>query len=77
MKTRILSRLSGVCFLLATVEVALLIIDLLFPFGKPRRTPHPETFAHVILRLVPWLSAVLLIALGFCLQRFRDRGGPR
>ena len=77
MKAKILSRLSEVCFLLAAVEVALLVIDLLFPFGKPRRTPHPETFAHVMLRLLPWLSAVLLIALGFCLQRFRDRGGSK
>jgi hypothetical protein len=77
MKARILSRLSEVCFLLAAVQVALLVIDLLFPFGKPRRTPHPETFAHVMLRLLPWLSVVLLIALGFCLQRFRDRRGSK
>jgi hypothetical protein len=75
MKTRVLSRLSEVCFLLATVLVGLLVVDLLFPFGKPRRTPHPETFAHVILRLMPWVSVVLLAALGFCLKRFRDRRG--
>jgi hypothetical protein len=72
-KARILSRLAEVCFILSTVEVALLVIDLLFPFGKPRRSLLPETFAHLILRLAPWLSAALLVALGFYFQRLGNK----
>jgi len=74
MKVRFLSRLAETCFILAMVQAALLAINLLFPFGKPWRTPHSETLAHVILHLAPWLSMVLLVALGFYLQRLSNKG---
>jgi hypothetical protein len=73
MKARILSRLAEVCFILATVQVAWIGIGLLFPFGKPRHNPPPETFAHVILRLAPWFAVVLLVALGLYFKRLCNK----
>jgi hypothetical protein len=77
MKARILSGLAEVCFILATVQVAWLGIGLLFPFGKPRHNPSPETFVHVILRLAPWFTVVLLVALGLHFKRLCNKRGSK